>query len=137
MLNDRLRRSGLPDALFFVVNVDPSFPGAVDDAEDEIEKEAWLGVSPDEIESFSDIDKTADSLELSVTPDIRLIQDNENLGIWKNLRGSRDQVLVIDRYVLLSCYLQYFSLSSSSIAGPITTTISSDVIEFVFSSLLF
>ena len=111
ILHERLQRSGLPDALFFVVNVAPSFIRSADSAEEEIEEEAWVGVSPDEIERFSEIEKTIDSLTNSITPDIQLIQDSDYLGIWKKLKGSRDQVLVIDRYE----FFEYSYISKISI----------------------
>ncbi|XP_043278476.1 uncharacterized protein [Venturia canescens] len=97
MLRSRLRKSGLTDILFFVVNVSPYFPRKIDTAKDDIEREVWLEVSPDEIEGFSRINKTFDSLASSIDSGIELIQDDEELGIWKDLGGSRDQVLVIDR----------------------------------------
>lgn len=105
MLSSRLRKSGLTEILFFVVNVSPYFPRKIDTTEDDIEREAWLGVSPDEIAGFAKMNKTLDSLARIMDADIKLIQDNEELGIWKLLGGSRDQVLVIDRYVNRSHFI--------------------------------
>lgn len=68
-MKDRLQRSGLPEALFFVI----------------INR-----VNEEENNSIS-------SLKSAIAPDIFIIQDNEQLNIWKDFNGSKDQVLVIDR----------------------------------------
>ncbi|XP_044588088.1 uncharacterized protein LOC123267492 [Cotesia glomerata] len=70
VLKDRLQRSGLPEALFFfIIN---------------------RVTSDEENNSIS-------SLKSAIAPDIFIIEDNEQLNIWKDFNGSKDQVLVIDR----------------------------------------
>ncbi|CAD6208197.1 GSCOCG00010450001-RA-CDS [Cotesia congregata] len=71
VLKDRLKRSGLPEALFFVI--------------------INSRVSEDE-ENHS-----ISSFKSAIAPDIFIIEDNEQLNIRKNFNGSKDQVLVIDR----------------------------------------
>lgn len=98
MLKDRLERSGLPEALFFVITSSASPSSDLEKtAEDEIEREAWQGVAPVEAMELSSGLLPVESLDKVISPDIFVIEDTDELGIWKELRGSRDQVLVIDR----------------------------------------
>lgn len=41
--------------------------------------------------------RSIDSLKSIIAPDIFIIEDNEELRIWQNFNGSKDQVIVIDR----------------------------------------
>lgn len=93
LLKDRIERSGIPETLFFVViSASPS----VKNHDDDLESAAWEGVAPEEIIELTTA-KQREPLDQIISPDIFVIQDNDELGIWKDLKGSRDQILVIDR----------------------------------------
>ncbi|XP_008560552.1 uncharacterized protein LOC103580542 [Microplitis demolitor] len=77
ILKDRLHRSGLPEALFFVI-----INNSTDKSSEKI------------VESDN---RSIDSLKSIIAPDIFIIEDNEELRIWQNFNGSKDQVIVIDR----------------------------------------
>ncbi|XP_011298683.1 uncharacterized protein [Fopius arisanus] len=97
LLKDRLERSGLPEALFFVITSNSPENPFEDISEEEIEREAWDGVAPEEAMELSSGLFPPEPLEKTLSPDIFLVEDSEELGIWKELHGSRDQILVIDR----------------------------------------
>ncbi|XP_034934865.1 uncharacterized protein [Chelonus insularis] len=102
ILKERLEHSGIPEVLFFAVINDFS---TIDDLQDKLEEETWMNVAPEEVFEIQNIlgnmsksnDDTVELLKEIISPDIFIIEDNENLGISRNLNGSRDQVLVMDR----------------------------------------
>ncbi|XP_044020330.1 uncharacterized protein LOC122860544 [Aphidius gifuensis] len=93
-LKDRLEKSGFPDALFFVIT-----PMSIDNNKDDnnIEAEAWENVSPDEAMEISSGLLNYKPIEEIIPSDMILIKDNDELNIWKKLKGTRDQIMVIDR----------------------------------------
>lgn len=97
ILKDRLQKSDFPDALFFAIT-----PGSISNSvenspEDDVEQEAWERVSPEEVMEISTGLINWQPLETIISSDIFLIKDNDELNIWKQLKGTRDQILIIDR----------------------------------------
>ncbi|XP_076231318.1 uncharacterized protein LOC143177330 [Calliopsis andreniformis] len=98
LLKKRLAKSGFRDILFFVVTPPSSLPE--DDAENNIEIKAWKEISKNILqpEYFWNSEETPFN-EVSKNNDkgIIFLQDTPELGIWQHFRGSKDEVVIIDR----------------------------------------
>lgn len=101
-LKERLDSSDFSEVNFFVLTAS-SEESTLDEIDDDIEVEAWKEISSIDPEIFENLPDTMsiDDLIKLIDPGIFLLRDNSKLAIWRKLRVSKDQVLVVDRYIEL------------------------------------